>query len=130
MSELRWNPLLGTWTIVAPHRQNRPHLPKDYCPFCPGSGKVPDEFDVLVYDNDFPAFQLLPPNVKSEPSDFFLKKHPYGKCEVILYSSQHDIQFYELSEEHFVKLIDLWEERFAVLSRDEKIKYIFPLLLT
>lgn len=39
MSELRWNPLLGTWTMVASNRKLRPTMPKDWCPFCPGEGK-------------------------------------------------------------------------------------------
>ena len=56
MAELRWNPVLRDWTMVAGNRQSRPQMPKDWCPFCPGSGKVPDQgFDVLRYPNDFPA---------------------------------------------------------------------------
>ncbi len=67
MAELRWNPLLKTWTMVADNRQNRPpHLPEDWCPFCPGPRKkVPEHYDVYAYDNDFPALKLDPdePNV-------------------------------------------------------------------
>lgn len=49
MSELRWNPLLGTWTMVASNRKLRPTMPKDWCPFCPGEGKkVPSEFTVYA----------------------------------------------------------------------------------
>ena len=55
MAELRWNPLIKDWVMIASHRQNRPQMPKDWCPFCPGSGKVPDHFTVYEYDNDFPA---------------------------------------------------------------------------
>ena len=46
MAELRWNPLIKDWVMIASHRQNRPQMPKDWCPFCPGSGKVPDHFTV------------------------------------------------------------------------------------
>ena len=55
MAELRYNQLLGDYVMIASHRQDRPQMPKDYCPFCPGSGKVPDSYDVYKYDNDFPA---------------------------------------------------------------------------
>ncbi|HMU98392.1 MAG TPA: hypothetical protein PKA15_06375 [Chitinophagales bacterium] len=56
MSELRYNPLLNTYTIVAANRQNRPNFPKNWCPFCPGEGKkVPNNYEVFVYPNDFPA---------------------------------------------------------------------------
>ncbi len=48
MSELRWNPVLGEWIITATHRMDRPQMPEDWCPFCPGSGKVPDNYDVYI----------------------------------------------------------------------------------
>lgn len=40
MAELRKHPLTNDWIMIASHRQGRPQMPKDYCPFCPGSGKV------------------------------------------------------------------------------------------
>ena len=46
MAELRWNPFIKDWVMIASHRQNRPQMPKDWCPFCPGSGNVPDIYDV------------------------------------------------------------------------------------
>ena len=58
VSELRWHPLLREWVVVAAVRQDRPQMPKDWCPFDPGSGRVPDHYDVYLYPNDFPAFQL------------------------------------------------------------------------
>ena len=61
MAELRYNQLLGDYVMIASHRQDRPQMPKDYCPFCPGSGKVPDSYDVYKYDNDFPALSFEPP---------------------------------------------------------------------
>ena len=47
MAELRWNPLIKDWVMIASHRQNRPQMPKDWCPFCPGSGKVPDHLIMI-----------------------------------------------------------------------------------
>ena len=38
--------------MIAGNRQGRPQMPKDFCPFCPRFGKVPD-YEVLKYDNDF-----------------------------------------------------------------------------
>mgnify|MGYP003531946019 CR=1 FL=1 len=35
MAELRFNPLTKDWVMIASHRQNRPQMPKDWCPFCP-----------------------------------------------------------------------------------------------
>ncbi len=126
MSELRWNPLLKTWTMVASHRQDRPQMPQDMCPFCPGSGKVPENYDVLKYDNDFPVLSQTPPHPDTVGSDLYKTEESYGKCEVILYSPEHKKSLYQLPVEHINKLIDLWVERIEELSKDKKIQMIFP----
>ncbi len=126
MSELRWNPLLKTWTMVASQRQNRPQMPKDWCPFCPGSGRVPDDYDVFKYDNDFPALSQNPPKADDVGSELYKVEDAYGKCEVILYSPEHKKSLYQLSIEHIRKVVDLWVSRIEELSKDKKIQYIFP----
>ena len=126
MPELRWNPLLATWTMVATNRQDRPHLPKDWCPFCPGEGKnVPLEFDVLCYPNDFPVLSQQPEQVDANGFEVFENKEAYGKCEVILYSPKHDAKLYELSDAHLLALGNLWKSRYIDLKKDSNIKYIF-----
>jgi UDPglucose--hexose-1-phosphate uridylyltransferase len=125
MTELRYNPLLGDWTMVAGKRQNRPNLPEGYCPFCPGSGKVPDQFDVHIYNNDFPALSPTPPNVDEVATGLYQTAPAYGKCEVVLYSSEHHTSLSQLSTDHIRKLVDLWTERFVALSEDPKHKYVF-----
>lgn len=126
MSELRWNPLLKTYTMVASNRQGRPNMPKDWCPFCPGSGKVPDNYDVLVYPNDFPALSETPPEPEVEGTDLYRVEKSYGKCEVILYSPKHNTSVPELSVAHLTKLVNLWAERTAEIAKDEKVQYVFP----
>lgn len=125
MAELRWHPLTKDWVMIASHRQNRPQMPKDWCPFCPGSGKVPEKFDVYEYDNDFPALSQNPPTPDDVANDFFKVADSYGKCEVILYSPEHTVTLPELSVDHISKLVDLWIERFNEIKKDEKIKYVF-----
>ena len=125
MAELRWNPLIKDWVMIASHRQNRPQMPKDWCPFCPGSGKVPDKFTVYEYDNDFPALSQNPPVPDDVETRIYKTKPAYGKCEVILYSPEHTVTLPELPVEHIRELVDLWTERFVAISADEKIKYVF-----
>ncbi len=125
MAELRWNPFIQDYTMVASNRQARPQMPKDWCPFCPGSGRVPDDFQVLKYDNDFPALSQDPPEPDDVATDFFKLAPSYGKCEVVLYSKDHHGLVRDLGDDHMSKLVDLWTERFTELSQDEKIKYIF-----
>lgn len=125
MAELRYNPLLNDWIMIASHRQNRPQMPKDWCPFCPGSGKVPDNYSVYKYDNDFPALSQTPAEPDDVATDFFKVKPAYGKCEVVLYSPEHTKTLPELEVEHIKKLVDLWQERFLEIGKDKNIKYIF-----
>ena len=125
MAELRYNPLIKDWVMIASHRQNRPQMPKDWCPFCPGSGKVPEHFTVYEYDNDFPALSQNPPVPDDVATELYKTKEAYGKCEVILYSPEHTVTLPELSVEHIRELVDLWTSRFEELRKDERIKYIF-----
>lgn len=124
MAELRYNPLLRDWIMVASNRQNRPHMPKGYCPFCPGSGKVPDDYDVHVYENDFPALSPNPPEPDPVETSLYKAAKSFGKCEVILYSPDHTKTLPELSVDHIGKLIDVWTERFVELSKDERHQYV------
>ncbi len=104
MSELRWHPLLEQWVVVTAHRQGRPQMPADWCPFCPGSGQVPDTYDVHLYPNDFPAFE--------------------GGCDVVLYSPEHTKLPSELTVGEWEKVIDLWAQRTAEYQADPNVKHV------
>ena len=58
-------------------------------------------------------------------TSFFETAPAYGKCEVILYSPEHTVTLPELPADHIKKLVDLWAQRFTVLSADENIRYVF-----
>ncbi len=125
MAELRWHPLIKDWVMVVSQRQNRPQMPKDWCPFCKGSEKVPDDYIVLKYDNDFPALSLNPPVEDDVETELYKTSPSYGKCEVILYSSDHHTTLPQLDDLHLNELVKLWKERFTEISSFEKIKYVF-----
>ena len=125
MAELRWNPLLRTWVMIASHRQARPNLDPDYCPFCPGSGKVPEEFDVYAYPNDFPSLSLDPPEPDIPGDDLVPVRPAFGRCEVTLYSPKHDITLPELPLDHICKLVDHWEQRYREIGSIAGIEYVF-----
>jgi hypothetical protein len=63
--------------MVASSRQGRPQMPKNWCPFCPGSGNVPDSYDVYMYKNDFPALSENPPKPDDVATDFFKTEESY-----------------------------------------------------
>jgi len=129
MSELRWNPLLGTWTMVAANRQHRPDMPKGYCPFCPGEGKnVPENYEVYLYPNDFPALsegyegeEIMQPAAQA----LYHTEAAKGACEVILYSPLHEAKLYDLDVAHLTKLVDLWADRVRFYRNYPAVKYVF-----
>ncbi|HOD92465.1 MAG TPA: galactose-1-phosphate uridylyltransferase [Clostridia bacterium] len=125
MAELRWHPLIKDWVMVVSQRQNRPQMPKDWCPFCKGSDKVPNDYIVLKYDNDFPALSLNPPIPDDVETELYKTAPSYGKCEVILYSSDHHTTLPQLDDLHLNELVKLWKERFIEISSHKDIKYIF-----
>ena len=125
MYELRWNPVLKWWVMVSTERQNRPLTPLDYCPFCPESDKVPDEYDVFSYDNDWPILSPTPPEVTPVDSSIFKNAKSFGKCEVVLYSPEHESSLGELSEQNIAKLIELWVKKYIELGNKDFIKYVF-----
>jgi len=125
MSELRWNPLIRDWTIIAPKRQDRPEIYKGGCPFCPGSGRVPEEYDIYFFENDFASLSLTSAVLSESEKKPYRLRNAYGKCEVILYSSEHSKSLSQLTVEHVKRLVDLWAERFDALKSDENLKYIY-----
>ena len=98
-------------------------MPQNWCPFDPGSGRVPDQYDVLIYPNDFPAFDL-----GSEPftpkTGLYVKTGARGSCDVVLYHPQHALAPSQLTVEHWRKVIDLWVKRQRELADDPDIQCV------
>ncbi|MCY0898941.1 MAG: galactose-1-phosphate uridylyltransferase [Firmicutes bacterium] len=124
LPELRYNPVLRDWTMVASNRQTRPDMPEDRCPFCPGSGKVPDQYAVYVYDNDFPVLSPDPEAPVAPPTGLYRVAPAVGKCEVILYSSDHEASLSRLSVAHTAQVVQVWRERSIALSRHPQHQYV------
>jgi UDPglucose--hexose-1-phosphate uridylyltransferase len=124
MTELRWNPTAREWVSTASHRQGRPLMPDDWCPFCPGSGRVPDDYDVYIYPNDFPAFSIPAPEPAIAGDDFYKVSRSHGKCDVVLYHPDHHTSLPRLSLDHLLKLVKLWRRRFTELKKTRGIRYV------
>jgi UDPglucose--hexose-1-phosphate uridylyltransferase len=103
--DVRVDPYLGTVVHVVGTRQARPNLPSTGCPFCPGGLEAPDPYDVRWFKNRWPAM------------------HP-DRCEVVLYTSQHDATFSSLGVEGARKVIGLWTERFTELGARDDVDYV------
>lgn len=114
--QLRWHALLKQWVVVSTHRQGRPQMPADWCPFCPGSGRVPDHYDVYLYPNDFPAFSpsshpFAPDTLEPSQLDLFAATGARGACDVVLYSPNHTLPPSQLTVANWRKIIELWTRR-------------------
>jgi UDPglucose--hexose-1-phosphate uridylyltransferase len=123
MNELRWHALLQQWVVVTTARQNRPQMPANWCPFDPGSGHVPDNYDVFLYPNDFPAFSPDASPFIPEPG-LFAKTGPRGACDVVLYSPEHTLPPSKLTVENWRKVIQLWTDRTAEHSLNREIALV------
>ena len=123
LSEMRWHPLLRQWVVVATRRQHRPQLPENWCPFCVGSGQVPDSYDVHLYPNDYPAFSFENPPF-SPDGELFETTGARGACDVVLYSPDHNLLPSDLTVEQWGKVIGLWSRRTAELFAHAEVQYV------
>jgi UDPglucose--hexose-1-phosphate uridylyltransferase len=125
-SELRWDPMLGGWTVLAGHRQARTYRPAaGRCPLCPTRGdyctEVPDaSYDVVVFENRFPSFTGVGEHPYTQP----VEGRPvpgYGRCEVVVPTDVHEAGIADLSPRRVRTLIDAWAQRTEELSHRSDI---------
>lgn len=137
----RLNILTGEWVLVSPHRTKRPwqgkveNLPADNrpaydekCYLCPGNtrsdGSInPNYTSAYAFTNDFSA--LLQDTPVGNLEDGLLQaSSEKGICRVICFSPRHDLTLPQMDENDIVKVIELWQDEFSSLSKNEWIKYI------
>ena len=98
-------------------------MPQDWCPFDPGSGRVPDHYDVHLYPNDFPAFQIDGPPFDPRPG-LMQSTGARGACDVVIYHPDHHMTPSQMPVEHWRLVIDLWSRRFRELAALPDIQYV------
>ncbi|MBM7559647.1 galactose-1-phosphate uridylyltransferase [Marinitoga litoralis] len=124
MLERRFNPITGEWVMVSSSRQKRPNLPKDSCPICPGVLELPGEYDLVSFENRFPALKKDAPEVENN-SDVLIRDKSQGICEVVVYTEKHNSELSHMPIHQIEKLINMWADRTKELSSYEFIKYVF-----
>jgi UDPglucose--hexose-1-phosphate uridylyltransferase len=125
VSELRWHPLLRQWVAVAAARQNRPQMPANWCPFDPGSGGVPDHYDVFLYPNDFAAFALDGAPFSPDAAGLFGTTGARGATDVVLYHPDHNLPPSQMTLAHWRKVVGLWTRRYCEISAHPDIQYVY-----
>lgn len=129
MQEIRWNPVLSEWVIIASHRKSRPvdagASTQASCPFCPPSPEVEGEWDVKVLPNKFPL--LVPDPPLPESSDHWLYKVRPGKgvCEVVIETKEHDADLADLPVERLKRVLEVFADRYRELGARSYVKYVF-----
>lgn len=102
------DPLTGAAVVIAPSRQGRPNRPDadtDGCPFCVGGLEAPEPYDVKAFPNRWPAL-------------------PDDRCEIVLYTPDHDARFWSLSVAQATAVVDLWAARTAALGARDDVAYV------
>jgi UDPglucose--hexose-1-phosphate uridylyltransferase len=135
-SEIRHDAVLDEWVTIASHRQGRTHLPPaDLCPLCPSRGgqqtEVPaDDYDVVAFENRFPSFTsqadpaVDPLEVGQQPHAD-LQRPGLGRCEVVVFTSEHDTPTSRLPPERVRLVLDAWVDRSAALARLPFVEQVF-----
>ncbi|RLG10921.1 galactose-1-phosphate uridylyltransferase, partial [Candidatus Pacearchaeota archaeon] len=77
-------------------------------------------------DNKFPSLSLEVDYWSKEEDQLYKSKSAYGKCEVLVYSADHNIKFHELKVDEILSIFEKWIEATKQLKEDKKIKYILP----
>ena len=103
--ELRIDPLTGVQVQVTGSRQSRPNRPTGDCPFCVGGVEAPEPYDVKAFTNRWPSF-------------------PDDRCEVVLFSPEHDEELRTLPPDHLRKVVDLWAARSEALGSRPDLAYV------
>jgi UDPglucose--hexose-1-phosphate uridylyltransferase len=100
------DPLTGREVVIADGRQERPNLPRsEGCPFCVGGLEAPNPYDVRTFVNRWPPM-------------------PDARCEVVLYTPDHDATFALLNAEAATRVVDTWVARIADLGRRDDVAYV------
>lgn len=127
-TELRRDPLLDQWVVVAGHRQARTFLPPtSECPLCPTRGEqrteIPEsDYEVVVFENRFPSLTHVAPDLGvSDPRS----RHGFGRCEVVCFTSDHASSFADASPERVRLVLEAWIDRDRTLSAIPGIEYVF-----
>jgi UDPglucose--hexose-1-phosphate uridylyltransferase len=105
MLDIRRDALTGAVVAVNAERQARPNRPNDDCPFCVGGLEAPEAYDVRAFVNRWPSF-------------------PDDRCEVVLYTPEHDANFWSIGVDGALKVVDLWAERSAALGARDDLAYV------
>jgi UDPglucose--hexose-1-phosphate uridylyltransferase len=138
----RFNPLIGEWVLVSPHRTQRPWQGKTEkttppatltydpnCYLCPGNERArgarnPTYEGTFVFENDFAA--LLPdiPSVQVDEGELLVACSERGICRVACFSPRHDLTIPRMSLDEIRRVVSLWSNEFQQLGKLDWVNHV------
>ena len=148
MPELRKDPIIGRWVIIATERAKRPndfkHSTADItevqpCPFCEGNetltppeirsvrktGTEPNKpgWDVRVVPNIHPVLRIEG-ELNKQPHGIYDMMNGIGANEVIIETPEHTEHMCSLKSEQIARVLMAYKERIVDLEGDTRFKYV------
>lgn len=145
MPELRKDPIVGRWVIIAIERAKRPHdfkhqeqslVETGACPFCEGNeDRTPPEvvayrdrggrpngpsWRVRVIPNKFPALKIEG-NLNKRGEGMYDMMAGVGAHEVIVESPQHHLSMATLPESNIREVLWVYRDRLIDLKKDNRL---------
>jgi UDPglucose--hexose-1-phosphate uridylyltransferase len=148
MPELRKDPVIGRWVIIATERAKRPDqftgqsqvAPAEKpCPFCEGQeSRTPPEIFAIRQKNtapNSPGWQLrvipsiapflrVEGDLERKGQGVYDMMNGIGAHEIVVETNQHLGNMADLSEEQISKVVSTYIDRIKDLEKDERFKYV------
>ena len=149
MPELRRDPIIGRWVIIATERARRPsssdHVPaasrpEGLCPFCPGhEDKTPGEvyaagrphgagangpgWKVRVVPNRFPALKIEG-DLDRQAEGIYDRMNGVGAHEVVIETADHARMLEAQGQGEILEVLMAMKARILDLRNDQRFRYI------
>lgn len=140
----RFNPLIGEYVLVSPHRMKRPWQGQKEAPpperrpqydpscyLCPGNTRAsgvtnPNYTDTYVFTNDYPALLTdTPPTAGGDAHPLLRAEAVRGTCRVVCFSPRHDLTLPQMSVAKIRTVVDLWAMEAAELGKQFRWVQLF-----
>ncbi len=145
MPELRHDPILRQWVIIAEERGRRTHdfgngheptPTPTFCPFCEGnetrlpniirevkSKREPNRWQVRAVPNKFPALKIEG-GLERKGRGIYDRMNGIGAHEVIIESPDHHQKMCDMHLDDLTQVFEVYRERLADLSKDTRFRYV------
>lgn len=147
MPELRKDPVIGHWVIIATERAKRPSsyviepekkTRHGFCPFCvgneqntppealsyrsPGTMRDAPGWWVRVVPNKFPALQIEGPENRAGEG-MYDKMNGLGAHEVVIETTEHDLDLPDLPVKQTQEVIWSYRDRMVELRKNTRLRF-------